>query len=390
MITLKEITAVTTPYPDGQRLTKAVLEYTAPMDGAQVTADAYAVAGRHILSAAVQGNTVTLELDGEDANAPMLIPPEHPRGPRPPQPHRGTPMNLPKPKFRPTAVTVSQLRDIGQAAAFSDVPSRKERHIGIEDFSTGDYQGQMYNLYTPENRGEKLPLVVFIPDAGVNGPEVRTPLIQGNGAMCFAAPEAQEKHPCYVLAFQYSGDTPLTADEFTVREGDFDRIYRAIQEICRQYPIDTSRIYLTGQSQGCMASSELLVRYPEVFASALLVAGQWNPETMGEKLRNHSMWIVVSESDFKAYPGMTAVADAIDAKGGKIGRYRWDAHIPAEAQAANVAAAVADGSVNRFTVLLDNDPAKAPLGHMGTWPVVYAIPGLRDWLFSQKGQRNDD
>ncbi len=382
MITLKTITAVTAPFPNGQRLTKAVLEYSGPMDAELVTAEAYAVEGRRILSAAAQGCTVTLELDPSDPTAPMLIQPERPRGPRPQAPH-GTPRNLPKPKFRPTAVTVSQIRDIGQAQAFSGVTSARERHLGMERFCTGDFQGQMYNLYIPEEREQPLPLVVFIPDAGVNGPEVCTPLIQGNGAMSFASPEAQRKHPCFVLAFQYNGASPLTTDEFTVQEADFERIYQAILEICRRYPIDSARVYLTGQSQGCMASSELLVRHPERFASALLVAGQWNPETMGKVLHDHSLWIVVSESDLKAWPGMTAVADALDANGGHVGRYRWKAHIPAQEQAANVAAALEDGCVNRFTVLLDNDPAQEPLGHMGTWPVAYDIPALRDWLFTQ-------
>lgn len=81
-----------------------------------------------------------------------------------------------------------------------------------------------------------------------------------------------------------------------------------------------------GQSQGGMANIALSDNDPSLFAAQYLVACQWKTEEMAA-MKDKNLWIVVSEGDTKAYPGMNA--------------------------------------------------ATAP------WSVAYNIEGIRDWLFQQ-------
>ena len=51
-----------------------------------------------------------------------------------------------------------------------------------------------------------------------------------------------------------------------------DRTIHLVQHLCRQYSIDTDRIYNTGQSMGGMTFIAMDVKYPDFFAGSYLVA----------------------------------------------------------------------------------------------------------------------
>ena len=260
----------------------------------------------------------------------------------------------------------------------------------VEDFQQFQLNGMWYNLYIPKlEAGREYPLVMFIHDAGVCGADPKITLSQGYGAVGFATPEWQGKHPCFVLApqvdkFPYG---PMTHDDFTVTE-DFDRVKAILDHVLENYSVDRRRIYTTGQSMGCMASCELNIRYPDLFAASLLVAGQWSPEKMAENCPKGNFWILVSEGDRKAYPGMTAVTDAMEQAGAAVLRSRWDGmKTPEELTELASAEMAKEGNV-RFTVfegdsVLRDCPNPNPGSyHMATWPVVYPVDGLKEWLFS--------
>jgi poly(3-hydroxybutyrate) depolymerase len=44
--------------------------------------------------------------------------------------------------------------------------------------------------------------------------------------------------------------------------------------------IDKKRLYTTGQSAGCMRSISMDIKYPDLFAASLLVAGQGDAQEM--------------------------------------------------------------------------------------------------------------
>lgn len=47
---------------------------------------------------------------------------------------------------------------------------------------------------------------------------------------------------------------------------------------------------------GCMSSIVMLLKEPDMFAGALLVAGKWNPALMGP-LAKQNVWIISCEGD---------------------------------------------------------------------------------------------
>lgn len=133
-----------------------------------------------------------------------------------------------------------------------------------------------YNLFVPKNydKNKAYPMVLFIHDAGVISAETDTTLIQGLGAVIWATPSEQAKHECFVLAPQYASATVNDNSETTE---DLDATVNLINSLEDQYNIDKNRLYTTGQSMGCMSSIALNIKYPDLFAASLLVAGQWDP-----------------------------------------------------------------------------------------------------------------
>lgn len=192
-----------------------------------------------------------------------------------------------------------------------------------------------------------------------------------------------------MLAPQISRGIHLTKDNFEVAD-ELEVIKALIDDVADKYNVDKRRIYCTGQSMGCMAFCEMNIRYPEYFAASLLVAGQWSPEKMADKCTKCKFWILVSEHDARAFPGMNAVADALEEKGVVIGRYFWDGKLSDEEINILVGKAMRDDVDMRYTVF--NGSTVVPPGtvdgpgsnHTSTWNRVYPIKGLKEWLFSCK------
>ncbi len=398
---IKNIICVTGNYPHGQKICGAKIVYDCEIDPSKLEEGSYEVIGRTIASVSVSGNSVLLELSLADKSASIIPPPPpfkgKPGGPGGPggMPPKGPPPDLPAATRLPRELRVKQKKDI-YALDGTSIPGIDAEMLSteayepvIEDFIKSEFKGIGYNLYCPKNAkaGEKYPLVVFIHDAGVCGADTRIALSQGNGAITWAKPEWQREHPCYVLAPQIPKGVKLTNDEFRASE-EIYKLKEMIDFIAEGYEVDKNRIYATGQSMGCMAFCELNILYPDYFAASMLVAGQWSPERLAASCAGNKFWILVSNHDAKAFPGMNAVTEAMEKAGAKIGRYVWNAKSsPAEFDA-HVAEALKDDVNIRYTVFEGSsvvpewEDANPASNHMNTWPAAYEIDGVKRWLFS--------
>jgi len=244
-----------------------------------------------------------------------------------------------------------------------------------------------YNLYTPKDydANKSYPLVLFIHDAGVVSNDPKVTLIQGLGAVIFAAPSEQAKHECFVLAPQYP---TVIVNDHSEAKPHLDVTVNLVKAVAKQFSIDQNRIYTTGQSMGCMTSIEMMVRNPDLFAAALLVAGQWDPARMSV-LAKSNLWIVVSEKNLKAFEGMNASMSVLEAAGAKISRATWNGRASAAEFAVFVQNMISKDSNIKYTVFENGSvvPEGLPNNHLNnhiyTWEVAYTIEGLRDWLFTQ-------
>lgn len=433
----KNITAVSEPFPDGQRVVKIAVEYSSVIPASENLADKFKVFDRTVTGAFVsdsvcgeakeQGNFVILTLDAKDRNAKTLRdqngnvkggpgghgpggpggPGHGPGGPGGPG-HGGPPaITLPDGRIfrgphginssRPAiAIDVWQKEDIVSVESELIpkwlVPVKNDSELNrLSDlFTEREFKGMKYALYIPENYDPsvKYPLVVFIHDAGCVGADSRITLEQGIGALIWASPEEQKKHPCFVLAPQWNYEYPLTNDEYWAFD-EIDDIKEYCDELQKEFSIDPKRIYPTGQSMGCMSTFELMIRFPGYFAAGLPVAGHWGAEPSA-KLWTQKLWFFMSDADMGAagfFPKLTAEFEKI---GAEYKVYEVDADQSAEA-VNEIIKPMADDGVNfRITkfagdsINREHQPDSTHAGgHAGTWHFAYRLEAARDWLFAQ-------
>jgi len=230
---------------------------------------------------------------------------------------------------------------------------------------------------------------MFIHDAGVTSADTKTTLVQGLGAVVWAAPEEQAKHECFVLAPQFDKDNPADERADALREA----IVHLIKNIESTYSIDSTRLYATGQSMGCMTSIALNIKYPNLFAASFLVAGQWDASKVFPMV-DDKLWIVVSQGDERAYPGMNAITDTLAKRGTTISKAVWNGRATPQEFTADVNDMLSKGTNINYTALRKGTVVSPGMrddggsNHICTWRVAYTIEGIRDWLFQQQKKDN--
>ncbi len=214
-----------------------------------------------------------------------------------------------------------------------------------------------YRLFRPE-RQTSLPLVVFLHGSGGQGADNLKQMGSGNifGTRLWALPESQSAFPCYVVAPQ--------TDRGWARYGDpapGDSVARVIpglgegarlaigiiEALCKEFPIDTRRIYVTGQSMGGAGVWHLAAQRPDLVAAAVPVCGS---ETGA------------SVANLASLPLWNFHGDA-------------DATVPVRVSRERIASLRQAGGSPFHTEY-------AGVGH-NSWELAYTEPALVPWLFSQ-------
>lgn len=232
----------------------------------------------------------------------------------------------------------------------------------------------MYNLFVPKNYDPKksYPLVLFIHDAGVVSNNHIETLTQGLGAVIWASDKNQAINESFVLAPQYNA---IMADDNSKTSDDMDVTVNLLKDLMTKYSIDENRLYNTGQSMGGMTSIAMDIKYPDLFAASLLVACQWDPNLV-TPLANKPLWIVVSQGDNKANPGMDAITKVLSDNGSTIAKATWNAEASHEQLSNNVEQMLNQNAKVNYTVFEGGS-------HRYTWQYAYSIDGIREWLFKQ-------
>ncbi len=401
---VRSATAISRVLGDGRKVETVVLEYDTPISNKSLSTDSYRVEGKEITRVyantaperaerGVNGSYVIIEVKAEvDLDV---------------QPKQPTEADMEKKRERdrmqggpglragwstggddryPGDATVYQTAAIktakGKVYAASETPVETTEEICLvaDDFQqmefVSPYTGQVlpYNLYLPEDYdpAERYPLVLFIHDAGVASGPVTQTLYQGNGATSWAEPEAQARHKCIVVAPEYP---VITVDDNWNYSHHLDATIALIEDLQTRYSIDSTRIYTTGQSMGCMSSIVLMLKEPDLFAGALLVAGKWNPELMGP-LDKQNIWIISCEGDVSSNTLQGQAVAKWREQGSDVAEATWDMPLPAEQLSEEADKMRAEGNHLLFTHLTGGN-------HRATWFVAYGIEGVQDWLFEQ-------
>ena len=372
------IAAVTEVFPKGQKCIAVNIEYDRAVDAKSIDQDTYCVEGRTISGVRVEGTKVEISLSSEDSGSDTYFP--------------GQPWEHKLPKLETARESVRQIKtiygvdktvmDSWDSCEISDIIINRL----TDRFVQGEYKGLRYNLFIPEDydASRKYPIVQFIHDAAVCGPDTKLTLSQGMGALVWVREEEQKKHPCFVLAPQF--DAPSIVDDDWNVDIRLETAKELLDQITEKYSIDRNRIYTTGQSMGCMASIVLNVRYPDYFAASLLVAGQWDERQIGGLERQH-LWMINSQGDAKAFPIMNQMNCQMEKRGARIAHKVWRADLPQEEYKRIAEELIGTGTNIIYTPyelesIADGWHSNGGEHHVDTWAHAYEIEAVRDWLFS--------
>lgn len=261
------------------------------------------------------------------------------------------------------------------------VPQFKQ--LQYADSATG--KTMKYNLYVPasESAVTKYPLVLFMADASTPGESYATPLTQGYGALVWATKEWQTKNPCYVLVPQFSGVAVNDAYEHT---DEVDIVIRLLKELVTSHPIDSSRLYTTGQSMGGMISMYYNITYPDVFAASMFVDCHWDTSKFDE-LAKHTFAYVTAGNSGHSWGDIKPLEEAAEKDGRKYEYAQWSAKLPEAEQDSLAAALLAKGApinIINFTPgsVLPADGKGSE--HMYSFDYAYKLTPVREWMFRQK------
>lgn len=146
-------------------------------------------------------------------------------------------------------------------------PSAGKQVAAVLDKRVPHHVGYRYLIYLPEGygseAGKEYPLVIFLHGAGERGGEVGKVAAWGPPKLVAAG-----KQFGFVLV------SPQCPAGKWWRVDDLEVLLKDVEE---RYPIDRSRVYLTGLSMGGCATWEWLLRDAHTFAAAVPVCGWSNP-----------------------------------------------------------------------------------------------------------------
>lgn len=267
-----------------------------------------------------------------------------------------------------------------------DAGLQKLIHQALPQFEQLEFKGKnatlRYNLFAPKDPdpGKKYPLVLFMADASTPGQNVELPLTQGYGALVFAAPEAQAKHPCYVLAPQFSG---VAVNDDYRRTLEVETVLELVKDISAKHAVDTDRLYVTGQSMGGMIAMYYNIAHPGIFAASLFVDCHWDSSKL-DKLIEHPFIFIYAGEGGKSRQCCKALEEACRKMSKGYTWSEWSAKLPLSQQNELAATQLAKGQpVNLMgfengSVLPENGKGSE---HMYSFDYAYRLEPPRDWLF---------
>ena len=401
---VQSATAISRVVGDGRKVETVILQYDTPIRNKSLSTESFRVEGKEVTriyansaperaEKGKDGQYVIIEVKAEvDLNAKPQMPTEEDKKKKEERDRmQGGPglragwSTGGNDKYPGNAVVI-QTADIKTAAGKSykandqAIESTAERCLVADDFKQAEfvspYSGQVlpYNIFLPKdyNPAEKYPLVLFIHDAGVASGPVTHTLHQGIGATSWAEPEAQARHKCIVVAPEYPF---VTVDDNWNYSHHLDATIALLKELQTKYSIDAKRIYTTGQSMGCMSSIVMMLKEPDLFAGALLVAGKWNPSLMGPLVKQN-IWIISCEGDVSSSTLQGQAVALWRNQGSKVTEATWDMTLPQEQLSQEADKMRAEGNHLLFTHFTGGN-------HRATWFVAYGIESVQDWLFEQ-------
>jgi predicted peptidase len=135
----------------------------------------------------------------------------------------------------------------------------------------------LYRVFIPQDYDAKMkyPLVLYLHGGGGRGDDNRKQFDGGNGYLIdfFTGAEAQARYPSFVVAPQSPMQEGWIEYDSITPTRQVRLVYEMIGELQRSYSIDTTRIYVSGQSMGGFGTFAIISEYPTTFAAGVALCG---------------------------------------------------------------------------------------------------------------------
>ncbi len=199
-----------------------------------------------------------------------------------------------------------------------------------------------YLLYVPKQEAPKpLPLVLFLHGGGEGGQNIEK--VKKHGPPKLVA--EGKVFPFILLSPQNPSDTQFWDDQ---------ELIRLLDEMQSEFPVDQSRVYLTGLSRGAYGAWRLAIQNPDRFAAVIPICGG-GPLPYIHRLKSVPIW---------AFHGAK------------------DNVIPISESRRLVESLRASRGTVKFTVYPD--------AKHDSWTQTYNNPKVYDWLLSQQRPPSGD
>lgn len=401
-----KVYSVTQSYGDGEKVSNVILEFESDVDFSTISTDTFEVVDRTITAVHVNNQR---ELTSEDVNGnyvildleiqPATLNDQFATDGRPVNdiPIENSSVVVKKDFSLANGDVISASDTIYETAAGDggimgndaiitlDLNKFEDNHF-YNDPSTGTVLH--YNLFKPEGyegSNEEYPLVLFIPDAGAVSSDWERVLNQGNGGTVWVSDDWQADNPCFVVTMIY--EDKYINDYWEYYNGYLYGTINLLKDLIDKYPIDTDRVYSTGQSMGCMATMVMMREEPGLIDAGYLLAGQWDPEDIKD-IYNENILFLVSEDD-PADGKLTADEEMWKTMGAATA----DSNISVlntEEERAQIVENLVSQDANMYFLRitsgegsLNGDGTAAKGSHRMTWRLGYDLPGVKEWLFAQ-------
>ena len=268
----------------------------------------------------------------------------------------------------------------------------KYLQLDFKDLETG--LTLPYNLFIPENyevTDKTYPLIMFIGDATMTGVNVKEVLSRCIGAVIWATEEEQKKHESFVLVPVFP-ETLIDDSNGEYKTSEYINVTkRLISSIEKEYRIDTSRVYATGQSGGCMTTMYLQANNPDLFSATLLVDGQWAIDEI-QGIKDRKFIYITALGDEKATTGQNEVKNLLIENNISFGELTdIDAKATSD-ELNNITSQMFDKGYDKNFITwklnstyVNGVPNGSKAGeHMTSFYYGYNVERVRDWLFEQK------
>ena len=247
-----------------------------------------------------------------------------------------------------------------------------------------------YHLFQPTgyNRSVKYPLVLTFHGIGEDG-EANIGAIDYHGiAATWIDTNFQKSHPCFVVSPHNPSGT-WTGFDYTIANstGTFvqpsaistrlSTVMGILDSICKEFNIDTNRIYITGLSIGGFATWDLITRFPKKFAAAIPMSGAVDT-SKASRIASLPIWNIHGQVDGSVTAlSSRLIMKKLDSLDGNKGVVYPECKDTACTTMPNTRL---DSLINAGATHLYSEQQNG--GHV-LWLGYYSNSRIREWLFKQ-------